>query len=207
MNTAVEVERPTAIGLPYAGGFYAGQFRIGDDLFALVVAPKADGEHDDTPWNKTVKMVADAGSLCDGHANTLAMAKAGSALAKWAIALRIGQFDDWYLPSRDELELLYRHFKPGTGENWVYRHGDNPSSVPPGYPYSETLPGQTSTTAFRKGGAEAFNESWYWSSSQSASTNDYAWFQGFNGGFQDGNRKLNELRARAVRRWKRCRAC
>jgi hypothetical protein len=32
---------PTIIGTPFDGGFYAGRYRIGDDLFALIVSPAA----------------------------------------------------------------------------------------------------------------------------------------------------------------------
>jgi hypothetical protein len=196
-----QIEIPTVVGTATAGGFYAGRFRIGEQLFALVVAPKAAGEHDDTRWNKSSKDVAAAKSFCDGHANTLAMAEAGSALARWALELRIADYGDWYVPSRDELELLYRSLKPGADSNYGYRSGDNPSSVPPGYPYSSETPGQTGIQAFRGDGAEAFDEVWYWSSTQYAGDAGYAWFQHFRYGYQSIYYcKSSELRARAVRR-------
>ena len=47
---------------------------------------------------------------------------------------------------------------------------------------------------------EEFKESWYWSNTQHASFSDYAWCQDFLNGYQNFNHKLNELRARAVRR-------
>ncbi|SCU75561.1 conserved hypothetical protein [Cupriavidus necator] len=47
---------------------------------------------------------------------------------------------------------------------------------------------------------EEFEEAWYWSGVQSARYSDYAWGQTFNAGGQDGNRKRNAFRARAVRR-------
>lgn len=201
MDTEViNLALPTTIGTGYGGGFYAGQFRIGNALFALFVAPKAEGEHPDTKWHKSVKKVAGALSFCDGLANTAAMAEAGSELATWARGLRIAGFDDWYVPSRDELELLYRHFKPTDESNWVYRNGDNPSSIPPGYPYTDGSPAKTAVAGFAKGGAEAFDPVWYWTSTQSASGSDSAWYQGFYSGCQDDLHKSNELRARAVRR-------
>ena len=47
---------------------------------------------------------------------------------------------------------------------------------------------------------EAFEDTWYWSSTQFAGYESYAWSQGFSHGFQDGYHKDDELRARAVRR-------
>lgn len=43
-------------------------------------------------------------------------------------------------------------------------------------------------------------EGWHWSSEENASGPDYAWFQGFNGGYQGDGRKDSRCRARAVRR-------
>jgi hypothetical protein len=47
---------------------------------------------------------------------------------------------------------------------------------------------------------EQFQESWYWSSEQHASSSNSAWFQSFDNGDQDSGNKDNALRARAVRR-------
>jgi len=192
---------PLAFGTLFEGGYYAGRIRLSDGEYAIVVAPKAEGEHADTVWNKSHKRIPEALSFFDGLANTQAMAAAGSKLAAWALNLTIGGFGDWYLPSRDELELCYRNLKPSTEDNWCYR-GDNPSSVPVGYAYFPELPLQTEVAAFQDKGAEAFDESWYWSSTQSAGTDAYAWFQLFGYGSQDYTTKDDELRARAVRRLK-----
>lgn len=183
------------------GGFYAGRIRIGDQAFALIVAPKADGEHEDAPWNDTYSVVEGAQSYLDGLANTDAMAGAGSELAKWARGLRIGGHDDWYLPSQDELEIIYRNLKPTTEANWCYaRSGINLSAVEPTRPYTPDFPVQTLTETFQKGGAEAFDPAWYWSSTQHVSVSGYAWSQDFGGGGQSDGRKSSTFRARAVRR-------
>jgi len=195
-----KTEVPTIIGTPYGGGFFYGRIIDGDHLFALIVAPKDGGEHDDTPWNKSRKAVAGAGSYFDGMANTRAMAEAGSGLAQWALGLKLNGESDWYLPSRDELEILYRNLKPTTHENYEYRNGDNPSSVPAGYPYTAKLPAQTAAEHFRTGGPEAFEDAWYWTSTQCAPDDDYAWAQDFLNGFQSNYRKDDDFRARAVRR-------
>ncbi len=113
---------PTKPGTVFAGGFYAGRFFIGTQAYALIVAPKADGQVEPMPWNKSEKNVAGATSYCDGLANTKAMAKAGSALAKRILGLRIGGFDDWHLPSRLQALMAFHElaavkaFMPGAKE-------------------------------------------------------------------------------------------
>ena len=186
------------VGASGEGGIVAGFIRSGEDVFCIVVAPKAEGETTST-WHKASD-IAGACSYFDGHANTIAMAEAGSSLAKWAQALAIAGHTDWYLPARDELELLYRNLKPNTEENYRYRSGDNPSSLPAGYPYTKTAPAQTSALAFQQGGSEAFEQRWYWSSTQYS--RNIAWYQDFDDGGQLCIVKHYEGRARAVRRFK-----
>lgn len=179
---------------------FAGRILIpGQGVFGIIVAPKALGEHDDTPWGKGTKAVKGAMSFFDGHANTLAMAEAGSKLAKWALGLSIDGQSDWYIPSRDELEICYRAFKPTTDKNYCYR-GDNPSSVPVGYAYMPDSPAQTAIEAFRQEAAEAFERAWYWSSTQYAGGEGCAWVQYFGDGSQDYGHKGYGYPARAVRR-------
>lgn len=194
---------PKNLSLPLEGGFYAGRILIDRTEYALIVAPKAEGEHADGPWYSSSASVAEALSYCDGFANTRAMAKAGSELAKWAIGLRIGGHADWYLPSQDELEICYRNLKPTTEENSLWsRSGINVSAVPPTYPYTADLPKQTKNKLFCADGAEAFDPVWYWTSTQHASGSSYAWVQYFSDGYQTTSHKVSYGRARAVRRLK-----
>ena len=189
------------LGTSMGGGFYAGRIRIEDQAYALIVAPKAEGELESTAWIARNKSVPGAMSYCDGWDNTMAIASAGSKLAKWAGDLRIGGFDDWYLPAQDELEILYRNLKPGTQENFCWaRSGVNVSAINPTFPYTPTFPVQTLAEAFQAGAAEAFAQSYYWSSTQHASASDYAWYQYFGYGNQHHGNKDGKLRARAVRR-------
>jgi hypothetical protein len=202
MNTiSTNTEVPTIIGTPFDGGYYAGRLRVADDVFALIVAPKADGEHAKARLNQDLARVEGALSFFDGAANTAALAAAGSELAKWAQSLAIGAFSDWYLPSRDELELIYRAFKPTEEENYC-GSGDNPSSVPAGYAYSPDKPARTDFELFQAGGREAFTDEWYWSSTLYAGDESYAWYQDFDDGYQDDGLKGGKRRARAVRRSK-----
>ncbi|TXD58898.1 DUF1566 domain-containing protein [Ralstonia sp. TCR112] len=198
MNAVVNgITVPAIIGTPWEGGFYSGLITFGGDVYAQVTAAKTDGEHKPAIWLLDYTEIKGADSFFDGLANTKGMAEAGSEIAQWALEQRIAGFDDWAIPARDQLELQYRHFKPTTQENWVCRNGDNPSSLPPGYPYTIHLPGQTTVELFRVGGTEAFAADWYWSSTQYSA--DDAWSQTFNGGSQHYASKDLEGRVRLVR--------
>jgi len=191
---------PTVPGTPFEGGFYVGRFRIGLDAYALIVAPKNDGDAS-AEWIGGYIDVPGARSFSDGLANTLAMADAGSNLARSMAGLDIGGFTDWYLPSRDELELLYRYLKPSTETNYTYRAGENPSALPLAtYAYTSDSPVQAPALAFQEGGEQAFETGWYWSSTQDS--DDYAWCQNFDAGNQTSYDKGYKGRARAVRRFK-----
>jgi len=189
------------IGTVMGGGFYAGRIRIDGTPFALIVAPKSDGQHKPTLWIPKYKAVPGAVSYYDGLANTMAMAEAGSKLAQWARDLRIGDQDDWYLPSQDEFEILYRNLKPSACDNSGWgRSGINLSAIEPTRPYTPQLPAQTPTEAFQIGGSEAFDEDAYWSSTQHVSGSGAAWSQHFDSGGQGCSFTSTKLRARAVRR-------
>lgn len=190
------------IGTAMAGGFYAGRINIDGQLYALIVAPKDEGQPAinvalfDEPTD-----VPGAKSWNDGLANTIALAEAGCKPAQWARELRIGGHDDWYLPSLDELEVIYRNLKPTAEENYVYnRSGLNISAVPPSRPYTLELPAQTLAEAFQGGSEQAFADRWHWSSTMHASDSDSAWCQDFSFGTQVYSYVYNKLRARAVRR-------
>ena len=188
---------PAAYGDPFEGGFYGGQIRIGDAIFVIAWAPKALGETREI-WLPSYTQVPNAASCFDSMANTKAMADAGSPLGKWALELDINGFTDWCIPARDVLEMGYRYLKPGTDTNSCsFRDGDNPSSVPAGYPYVNNSPEQTTAEAFRTGGGEAFEEEWYWSSTQYSA--DIAWNQLFDDGYTNASSKGYEAVGRACR--------
>lgn len=186
---------------PIEGGYYAGRILIRGATCALIVAPKAEGEHPDTRWSSDYRDVPGAKSYSDGLANTQAMAEAGSKLAQWALQQRIGGFADWYIAALDELEIIYRALKPTADTNscWA-RSGINLSAIPPTWPYTPELPTQTEHELYRAGGPEAFDAVAYWSSTQHVSYSDFAWNQHFNYGNQNVWSKDNELKTRLVRR-------
>ena len=197
--TTLAQAQTLAFGTPANGGFFGGLIVGAPKPEAIIWAPKARGEIAEISWHPDNVEVPGAMSFRDSMANTLAMAEAGSPLAKWALGLEINGYADWCVPARDVLELGYRNLKPTTWKTYEgWRDGENPSSLPPGLSYAsgpEIV--QTSAQAFQKGGEEAFEEAWYFASSQYRAR--FAWYQYFDSGSQNDYVKCAELRARAVR--------
>lgn len=217
-TTSASIPGPTVIGETFGGGFYAGNIVEGGTEYYVIVAPKASGESAALKY-KTTNTASPAATqtLNNGPAATAAMVSAGShPAAAFCAGLSIGGFSDWYLPARDELELLYRNLKPTGTANVtstrslsaiIYPEGNdvsgdtigrNRNSNPLGAGYASGDPAQTSVTAFVTGGAEAFALEFYFCSSEFSSTS--AWIQGFSNGGQfettkDGAGILRPVRA------------
>lgn len=198
--------------------------------FRSIDAPKASGEHAGIALkNANTALPSGCQTLVDGWAATEAMRLAGNSTeypaAHWARGLNIGGYTDWHIPARDVLELRWRNLKPtttanyttanrDTGQSFDYKingaygdtantHGLNNNSSPTGAAYTASVPGQTAATAFRTGGAEAyeFGSAYYWSSTEYSAT--YAWRQYWHSSFpgcQNSSSKTLTLRVRAVRR-------
>jgi len=194
MNALTEHTIP-AVGTAMLGGFFAGLVNINGQTKGIIVAPKAAGEYKGK-WAESDDLIEGAACPVDGQQNTLDMIAAETTLGNWVRSLDIGGFTDWHIPSRDQLEIIYRAFKPTSDENWAYS-GVNISSVPPHNLYTADNPKQCELEAFRAGGTEAFEPVWYWTSTQVGEAS--AWFQHFNDGGQSYHWKLSSLRARAVR--------
>lgn len=194
---------PNIPGTPFGGGYYAGRIRVGTQDYALVIAPKSLGGEapGQLRWKTSNTTTTGTSSVNDGWANTQAMAIAGLAnhpAAQFCRSLTIGGYNDWYLPARDELEILYRNFKPTTDSNNT-GSGANSSSVPPTSNYTSGNPAQTSIALFKEGGAEAFIAgNHYWSSTGYNSSTSY--LQYFSDGQQGNNGKALAGWVRAVRR-------
>jgi hypothetical protein len=186
------------IGQPFGGGFFSGITHDPDTGNRYLNITAGAAYELSGAWGEYGEKIEGADSFTNSRANTEAMAAAGSELAQQVLALDIGGFTDWAIPARDVQELQYRHFKPTTEENWAGRRdGDNPNSEPAGQLYSEESPEQTSITAFQAGGAEAFRDTWYWSSSQRSARNAFGMF--FDDGTQYYGGKYGERRVRPVR--------
>jgi hypothetical protein len=217
MQAAAGVKKGPAIGEAFGGGFYAGNIVEGGTEYFIIVAPKSSGQISNKQF-KTSNTAAPSATqtLNNGPAASSSMNSAAYPAAQFCEGLTIGGFSDWYLPSRDELELCYRNLKPTTTANSTsdrqkstitYPEGNdlladtmgvNHNSNPTGAAYTSGTPSQTSVTAFITGGTEAFLSNAYFSSSEFSGTD--AWIQGFVNGFQGGADKNNSLRVRAVRR-------
>src|SRR6056297_2539554 len=97
---------------------------------------------------------------------------------------------EWYLPAMDELELLYRNFKPNNADNDTRDFprnfpGSNPSgrnlsSVPEGFNYENNprIPDVTYLDLFKEGNAQSIDLDRYWSTTD-ADEGGRAWNQRF----------------------------
>ena len=190
------------IGEAYGGGFYAGKISVAGNGIAshyLIVAPKSSGETT-KQWKTTNTTTAGTTSLIDGPANSSAMNNASHPAAQFCEGLTIGGYSDWYMPAKNELEVLYYFLKPTTTANST-SFGSNANAVSPepiSTNYSSGSPAQTSAAAFQSGGAEAFAADDYWSST--GDTAPAAWLQYFVNGVQAYSNKDFGRYVRAVRR-------
>ena len=169
------VSNDPAIGSSYRGGFYAGKIIQGGTAYYIIISPKASGESSSKQWKTSnTEGPSATRTLNNGSAASSSMNSSDYPAAQFCEGLTIGGFSDWYLPSRDELEVCYRNLKPGTGSNstgsrikslYTYPEGDdvtgdtigiNRNSSPTGAAYTSSVPAQTTLSAFQYGGSEAF---------------------------------------------------
>jgi hypothetical protein len=190
-----------AIGSALGGGFFAGQISTAGNGIAdynLVVGPLSSAQNL-LQW-KTSNTGGDPTSVINGPANSAAMNSATYPAAQFCEGLTIGGFSDWYMPAKNELEVCFYNLKPATYNNNT-SSGTNTNAVPSrGSNYTSGVPAQTSAATFQGGGAEAFSEVFYWSSTEANSISP--WFQYFTSGFQSSSfRYKNESgTVRAIRR-------
>ena len=176
---------PAVIGEPFGGGYFAGYISHtadGNPTHALIVAPRATGATGTgytlttmLAWKTTADTTAGTTSTFDGAANTAAMVAAGinnHPAAKFCTELTIGGYNDWYLPSRYELDIAYFNLKPGTQANNT-TVGINDYSVPKRVSNNTaSYPSQSYISAFNTS-AEAFAADFHWSSTEASSNNTY----------------------------------
>jgi len=164
------------IGEPLGGGFYAGDIEIEGQWYKLIIADvSADITGANSRWKTTNTSTAGTDHLTDGVANTSAMIAAGISLhpaANHCVNYEGGGYTDWYMPAKDELNVIYQNL------------GYNRPNCPPD---------------FQSGGPQAFENAYYWTSTQYSSYN--GWIQGLGSGRQDSGVKNSGVRrVRPVRR-------
>jgi hypothetical protein len=203
-NNTATVAAPV-IGSAIGGGFYAGQISTTANSVAthyLVVGPQSTAQNSSLRWKNANTSTPGADSAINGPQNTADMVADGNSTvypaAHFCNDLVIGGFDDWYMPSRNELEVCYFNLKPTTLSNST-SSGININAVPSrGSNYTSGTPAQTSSAAFQTGGAQAFTATDYWSSTEGSASN--AWSIGFNVGDQNQYSKDSSVYVRAIRR-------
>ena len=163
---------PTVIGEASNGGFYAGDIEDGGKWYKLIVA---DVEADvyGLKWMDPRSDWPAAASATDGPGNTASMAgDARFEAGNHCLNYRGGGFNDWYMPARYELMVIYQNL--GLDK-----------SPPPD---------------FQAGGAQAFDSSgYYWCSTQDSSIS--ALVRRFSNGDETSNIKdSTKRRVRPVRR-------
>jgi hypothetical protein len=190
------------IGAAYGGGFFAGQINVSGTKYNLVVAPKSTGENSSRKWG-VYGTTTGITSVINGPSNSASLAARGASYqaAVFAEGLTIGGYTDWYLPAKNELEVLYYFLRPTTDANYIYS-GSNANAVSPepiSTNYTSGSPAQTSAgIGFRTGETNAFASGSYWSSTEGSA--NYAWAQLFYEGYQGGAGKDDSTYVRAVRR-------
>lgn len=191
---------PTVIGQSYGGGYYAGKINVSGTQYYLIVAPKATGEDSTAQWKTSGTSTAGTSSDIDGPTNSSNMNNASHPAAQFCESLSIGGYTDWYMPAKNELEVLFYFLKPTTGTNNT-GSGSNANAVSPepvSTNYTSGSPAQTTVTAFQTGNSEAFASTYYRSSTEYNATG--AWSQNFLTSLQSNTLKTDSYYVRAVRR-------
>ena len=194
-----------AIGEAYGGGFFAGQIStVGNGIadYNLVIGPLASAQST-LAWKNVNTATPGADSVIDGTQNTADMVADGNSTvypsAHFCYYLSTGGQTDWYMPSKNELDVCYYNLKPTTNSNST-SSGINANAVPARTSnYTAGDPAQTSATIFQTGNAEAFTTQLYWSSTEKAVK--YAFIQNFtNGSLTSFGYKYQPYLVRAIRR-------
>jgi hypothetical protein len=201
------------------GGYFGGQIKVFagqegpgvpavDTIYNLIVAPAASGQFGgSTPRGIRRKTSASADTNPNsqnevyGKLATDQFTSAAYPAFNWAKGLSIGGFTDWYIPAKNELEILYFNLKPDTTSN-ITSSGINPNAVPArASNYTAGNPAQTTNALFQTGGSEAFSTAFgYWSATENSSNTTDAWRQTFINGLQNDLSKSLTQYARAIRR-------
>ena len=192
---------PTRIGQKQPGGRFTGINRIGNDVYAILIAPK--WTETNLTWKTNNDAIPNTPSKKDGLSNTRAIDTPDYPAAQYCLGLVVDGCNDYYLLASNELEMCYRNLKPTPNGNSIREstaNGTNRSSIPIGRKYTNTNPGQTIVTAFCAGNSEAFESDWYRTSTSTPVSTIHSFSQYFGYGNQSWQCALRSFLVRAGRR-------
>ena len=195
-----------AIGDAYGGGYYAGDISTtgnGVANFRLVVGPQSSAQTFGQ-WQTSNTSGTGSTSFINGPANSANLNSPTYPAAYYCEGLTVGGFSDWYMPARDEFEVIYYNLKPTTTSNNT-SFGANAYSVPTRTTnYTAGTPPQTSVAAFKSTGSQFLNTSgnpYYWTSTEyTGEANGQAWRFDASTGATPTAGMSNNGYTRAVRR-------
>lgn len=95
------------IGQSWGGGNYIGDILDDGTLYHLVLASKASGQNSSRQWKTANTATSGTDSLTNGLANSNAMNVSDHPAAYFCRGLAIAGLTDWYLPAKDELNVVY----------------------------------------------------------------------------------------------------
>lgn len=204
-NSVTPTAAPSYIGQPYGGGYYAGKIAVNGGGVAthyLIVSPKSTGELTNTAWGPDA-VTTGITSAINGPTNSAALSALGTsyAAAGFCENLVIGGYSDWYLPAKNELEVLYYFLKPTTDNNNT-SSGANPNAVSPepiNTNYTVNSPAITTAgNGFISGGINALPDTYVWTSTE-ANSGSSACQYGYTLR-QNNVSKVDPVNVRAIRR-------
>jgi hypothetical protein len=209
-NSVTPSSIPGAIGIAYAGGYFAGQISAtanGVATHNLVVSDKTVGQADRSYYTSYPPPTNNPTSLVDGAGNTTNLVNnygSGMPAAYFCENLNTGGYTDWYLPAGNELEILYWFLKPTNDSNtdgiWANVNAVSPEPYNTNHTSSPNVPSQTTSAAFQSGGAQAFNTTNYVSSTQYTSNPYQCYVLNFYTAAGIVESKTTTFKCRAIRK-------